>query len=198
MANTTLPVLDATATSRNLSAGEDAGNGSALVPKHAVVDSLGAAVFEIAALLAAARAMPVAPVIGAVPMLSNGTTLDPQIGNMDVAVLPSTVKTATWDSGDIPAYNARAATLTVDATAIVDTPSVVFTIQGKDAAGVYFDLLSSAAVVAPGQTTLDLGLGNTVTANVSANKPVPRTLRIVATHADADAITYSVGLCLHP
>lgn len=95
--------------------------------------------------------------------------------------------------------NARGLHVIIDVTAITATPSVVFTIQGKDpASGKYYTLLASAAITAAGTTVLRVYPGLTVAANLTANDVLPRTWRVVAVHGDADSITYSVGYSLIP
>lgn len=74
-----------------------------------------------------------------------------------------------------------------------DTPSVVFKIQIKDAKNsVYHDVLSSAAVTATGAVLMEVYPDYTAAANVRAGQHIGRGFRVVATHADSDAITYSV------
>lgn len=106
----------------------------------------------------------------------------------------SAARTATSQTADQTNRNWRGLVCVIDVTAIAATPSVVFTIQGKDSvSSKYFTILASAAIVGTGTTVLRVYPGLTAAANVTANDVLPRTWRIDATHADADSITYSVG-----
>lgn len=98
----------------------------------------------------------------------------------------------TWSNGDYEGI-----TVIVDVTAIVSTPSIVFSIEGLDpASGAYIPLLSSAAVVATGRTTLTVSPNCDTVANVSRRLALPAQGRVRATPGDADSATYSVGLWL--
>lgn len=112
-------------------------------------------------------------------------------------VLASAARTATPDTVELEVAGYRGLHLIIDCTAAADTPSVVFTIQGVDrvSAKVY-TILASAAITGTGTTILRVGPGLTASANVVANDVLPPVIRILATHADGDSITYSVGLAL--
>lgn len=126
--------------------------------------------------------------------LFNGTSWDRHRGNNDITVLASAARTATLQSSDITNYNAKGLHLVINVTAASATPSVVFTIQGKDAlSSAYYTILASAAITGTGTTVLRVFPGATAAANLAANDILPRTWRVDATHADADSITYSVG-----
>lgn len=117
----------------------------------------------------------------------------------DVTLLASAARTATTNSGDQTNSGARGLHLVIDATAASATPSVVFTIQGKDAvSGAYYTILASAAVTGISTTVLRVYPGLTASANAIANDVLPKTWRLLATHADADSLTYSVGASLIP
>jgi hypothetical protein len=91
---------------------------------------------------------------------------------------------------------ARAIHVTLDMT-VVGTGSVTLTIQGKDpASGKYYTLLAGAAVIANSTVTYRVGVGLTAAANLVANDALPRTIRILATHNNANPATYSVGYSL--
>lgn len=123
----------------------------------------------------------------------------------------SAARTATHNSSDY--FNAgghRGIVITIDATAETDTASVVFTLQRKDAtSGKYSTILASSAVEAVGTTVMRVYPGftdrvasddATTWANVAnvKNDVLPALWRLLATHADGDSITYSVGFCLIP
>jgi aspartyl aminopeptidase len=89
--------------------------------------------------------------------------------------------------------NARGVRLFINTTDADATPSVVFKIQIKDAKNaVYHDILSSAAVTATGAVLMEVYPTYLAAANVRAGQHIGRGFRVVATHADSDAITYSV------
>ena len=111
-----------------------------------------------------------------------------------VTLFSSAARTATVNGSDQTNRFAKGIVFTVDATAATATPSVVFTLQGKDAlSGKYYTILASAAVTGVATTTYTVFPGAPVTTNVSANMQLPRVWRLIATHADTDSITYSVG-----
>ena len=124
----------------------------------------------------------------------NGSTWDRQRNNTDITLLASAARTASNDTADQTNYNGRGVHIVIDVTAIAATPSVVFTVQGKDAlSGKYYTLLASAAIVGTGTTVLRIFPGATAAANLTANDILPRTWRVSIAHGDADSITYSVG-----
>jgi hypothetical protein len=116
-----------------------------------------------------------------------------------VALMASAARTATNNSGDQQNVAHRGIRLVIDVTAATDTPSVVFTLQGRDpVSGQYYTLLASAAITGTGTTVLLIYPGATAAANLVANLPLPKTWRLLATHADADSITYSAAAELLP
>lgn len=111
----------------------------------------------------------------------------------------SAPRTATNNGGDLNNANCSGCFVFIDVTAIAATPSVVFKVQGKDpASGKYFDVIVSAAVVAVSTVVLRIHPALTAVANLTVNDMLPKTFRIRAEHADADSITYSVGVILVP
>lgn len=116
----------------------------------------------------------------------------------EVTPLASDERTSDEASDDLTNYGARGVMLTLDVTAITDTPSITLKIQYKDpVGGNYEDLFSAAAAVtAVGVHTYVLYPGDVVAADdvVEVGKlPLPATWRVYIVHADADAITYSVS-----
>lgn len=110
------------------------------------------------------------------------------------SVFASAARTATADSSDFTNPDARGLHLIIDVTSVTLTPSVVFTISGKDPlSGKYYTLLTSAAITATGTTVLKLYPGLTAAANTVASDVLPRTWRVTATHGDTDSITFSVS-----
>lgn len=82
----------------------------------------------------------------------------------------------------------------IDCTAAAATPSVVFTIAGVDpASDKVWTILESAAITGTGTTVLRIHPSLTAAANTIAKDVLPQALKITATHADSDSITYSMG-----
>lgn len=114
-------------------------------------------------------------------------------------VFASAERTATVASSVFPNPRHRGVHLVIDATAVTDTPSVVFTIQGHSPLGDdYYTILASAAITGTGTTVLRVFPGATNSANTVANDQLPALWRVNAVHGDADAITYSVNAVLLP
>lgn len=120
-----------------------------------------------------------------------------ETGNTAVAALASAARTASVNSTDLTNINCRGAHFAVDVSSITDTPSIVVTIQGKDElSGIYYDLLSSNAITAVGTTILKIYPGINSIPNGATPDILPRTYRASVANADADSITYSVGVSL--
>lgn len=131
------------------------------------------------------------------PHAFNGTTWDRQRNNQDVTVFSSAARTATPTPFDGVNYDGKSLHLVIDCTAVTSSPSVVFTLQGKDAiSGKFYTILASAAIVGTGTTVLRVGPGLTTAANLVANDVLPRSYRVIATHGNSDSITYSVGMSI--
>lgn len=130
-----------------------------------------------------------------VTIVDNGTNV--AVSNEDGTAFASAARTATPTPFDGVNYGHRGLHLVIDVTAASDTPSVVFTIQGKDElSDKYYTILASAAITGTGTTVLRVYPNLTASANVTVNDVLPRNWRVIATHADADSITYSVGYSL--
>lgn len=139
---------------------------------------------------------------GSVPALNmplefNGATWDRRRCNQDGTAFASAARTGTPGAFDGVNHNAKGLHLVIDVTALASTPSVVFKVQGKDSlSGKFYDILTSAAVTAIGTVVLKVYPGLTGTANLIANDILPRNFRVIATHANGNSITYSVGYSL--
>lgn len=111
-----------------------------------------------------------------------------------VTVFSSSARTATENSSVFTNEGYRGLHVVIDCTASSATPSVVFTIQGYSSLGDdYYTLLASAAITGTGTTVLKVYPGLTAAANTVASDVLPPQWRVIATHADADSITYSVA-----
>jgi hypothetical protein len=108
-------------------------------------------------------------------------------------LLASAARTATVNTADQRNRQHLGVRVHIDVTAASATPSVVFTIQGKDTiTGDYYTLLASAAVTATGDTFLLIYPTVTAVANAAANNVLPASWRVNCVHGDADSITYTV------
>lgn len=109
-------------------------------------------------------------------------------------IYSSAARTATPDAPVLINKFNRGVHVIIDVTAITDTPSVVFSIQGKDGVSEnWYTLLTSVAIVGTGTTLLRVEPAVTDEANLVEGAQIPRVWRVQAVHADADSITYSVG-----
>lgn len=126
------------------------------------------------------------------PQRYNGASHDYERGNLSGVLLASAARTTTVSSADQTNYNGHGVRVRIVVSASADTPSVVFSVQGKDAGSNYHPLLDSPAVTGAGTTVLLVAPWTTASANARAVDFLPRTWRVTATHADADSITYAV------
>lgn len=75
------------------------------------------------------------------------------------------------------------------------TGSITLTIQGKDpTSGVYYTVLSGAAVTTNSFNKYQVFPGAATTANVSVNDLMPFKWRVVVTSNNSNPMTYSVGV----
>ncbi len=113
--------------------------------------------------------------------------------NIEWQILASAARTATNSTADQNNDQWRGMHLFINVSAIVSSPSVVFTISGKDPiSATYYDILVSPAIVATGTTILKIYPGIGVLSNGAASDILPRTWRVTATHANSNSITYSI------
>jgi len=122
--------------------------------------------------------------------------LDAIADNTQGALLASAARTATQTTADQTNYNGRGIHVILDVTSITDTPSIVLKIEGKSASGVYYTLLESVAVIGTGTHVYKVMPWATPVVNEAAADLLPRTWRVVVTHADTDSITYSVDYAI--
>lgn len=114
----------------------------------------------------------------------------------EAILLPSAARTADPTVPDLQNVNGETLHVTLDVT-VPGTGSITLTIQGKDpASGKYYTVLAGAAVTTQVTNIYKVGRGLTAAANSVASDVVPKTFRIIVTHNNANAITYSVGYSL--
>lgn len=114
--------------------------------------------------------------------------------NVGVDVAPSAARQAANDGFvDISNPDGQAVQVDVDVTVNAGgLGSVTVTLYAKDPlTGGRYPLLASAALAAVAKTTIQIGPGLPVTANVSANAVAPKDLSIGFVHGAGGPITYS-------
>lgn len=118
-------------------------------------------------------------------------------------VLPTLSRTATVTSDDIGMTGVSNVAVVIDTSVVPGSaPSTTFSIlgviypDGPNGAAVTWVLLTSVAVAAVNAKSAPLVLtvnqNMTPVANVTAQALVPDRIRVVATHGNANAVTYSV------
>lgn len=108
-------------------------------------------------------------------------------------VLASESRDTTQTLGDQSSNGAGAAHLIINVTN-AGTGSITPKLQGKDANGVYYDILVGAAITSNGINVIKVGRGMTPSPNAVATDQLPRTFRVVITANNANPMTYTVGL----
>jgi hypothetical protein len=116
------------------------------------------------------------------------------LNNFNAIALASEARTATT-TVDLHNSSGKGCHVIIDMTAVTATGSVTPTIQGLDkASGKYYTLLVGAAITGTGTTVLRVYPDLTAAANLIADDIVPGEFRISLAHANAVAMTYSVGV----
>jgi len=112
-----------------------------------------------------------------------------------LTVFASVARVATPDPVDVDMIGAHGMVVIIDVSAAVDTPSVVFNVDGFDSlSDKTWTLLDSAAITGTGTTVLKVGPGLTVAGNAVADDLIPPAVRIAPVHGDSDSITYTVSV----
>lgn len=119
--------------------------------------------------------------------------------NRELPAITLTAAAAAGNSDDMPNVDGRGVRVFAKVTTVggTDTPSVTFTIEGKDpVSGSYYTLLAGAAIVAAGVATYTVYPGLTPANNVTASNVVPAVFRVKwAIAGTTPAITATVGVC---
>lgn len=109
-------------------------------------------------------------------------------------VYASAARTATPAAVTLFTNRVRAIRIVFDVTAVTSTPSTVITVDSVDSlSGKAVNLLTSAAIATAVTTVLNIGPGVTAAANVAANSFLGDSIRITATHGNANSMTYSIS-----
>ena len=108
----------------------------------------------------------------------------------------STQRTSTATSADLYARKTDVGIIvTTNITAITGTQTITPIIEGKDARGNYYTLLSGTAGSATGVITMYVRPGITAAANAAAALPLPPVFRVRALHSgSAITATYSISV----
>jgi hypothetical protein len=107
-------------------------------------------------------------------------------------IFPSEARTATSTKTFLS--KSQSGLFFINVSAVSATPSVTFTIQGLcPISSTAYTILASAAITGTGLTVLRVSPHLTAAANTIAKDILPQSLKVVATHGDADSITYSVA-----
>lgn len=151
-----------------------------------------------AAALTDALANPTTPLVGAVMMDFNGSSVERYRHNESRAIYASAARTAAPASTDQVTYGGIGLMVTLVVSAVsAGTGGLTVIIEGKDNAGNYYPLLTGPLVTAVNTSTpllLLLDPRITAVANSIAQRPLPRTWRIRVTHGDATSYTYAVSV----
>lgn len=111
--------------------------------------------------------------------------------NQALVIQPSAARSTDWQV-DLNNPDCHALHVVIDITA-AGTGAVTFHIEGIDANGKAYTLLTSASLIAGATVILKVGPGLTAAANLVANDYVPKKVRIRADHTNANPMTYAVG-----
>lgn len=107
-------------------------------------------------------------------------------------LLASAARTATTATADQLKTSEGIVAAILNVTAVPGVDTLTLTIQGKDALGNYYTIVSSTASAATGTVMLQAGPGIAVSANVSIANMIPDIYRILVTHSAGTSFTYSV------
>ncbi len=116
---------------------------------------------------------------------------------------PSTPTTVTHTvEKDIQQSGADDLIVVINFTKVGNAPSVTFKIQGvvydDQGNAITWDILTSLAIAATAVVALKVGDSLVAVNNTVANDIVPDKIRVVCTHGNTDACTYSLSLVLAP
>jgi hypothetical protein len=115
-----------------------------------------------------------------------------QAPNQQVTIFPAAVQTATTvNSNDQQNASWKGLHLVVNVSAFTSGTYTV-NLQGKDAFGNYYTILSSTALAATGVVVLKVYPGETVAANLSASDFLPAVWRVQLVGATTPNMTISV------
>ena len=104
-----------------------------------------------------------------------------------------TFPTAGGSQGFAPPKGINAVRVYIEITAVTSTPSTTFAIQAYDKLNAqWHDLIVSSAQAAIGRLYLEVGPDCAAVANQSAGKYIGGKIRVRATHANTNSMTYNI------
>lgn len=107
-------------------------------------------------------------------------------------IAPVAVRTVTFTSADIVKTTEFGSHFILNVTVAPGVETLTMKVQGKDALGNYYDLLTGTASAATGIVVLKVSPSTAPLANASANDMLPDVYRVVVTHSAGGSWTYSV------
>ena len=114
--------------------------------------------------------------------------------NRGVTLLASAARTTATTSSDQVNLGWKGVHVYINVSAIVASPGLTITIQGKDElTGAYYTLLTGTQIVTATSQVLKVYPGITAAANASASDVLPKYWRVSVAVADADEATYSIS-----
>jgi len=114
-----------------------------------------------------------------------------------IELVANAARTATHTTDEFTPQGATGIRLTIVTTSPVSTPSVVFKVQEYDpGSATWIDITGAATAAVTTATTTHLTIDPRLTAaaNVVVQRGLSERMRVVATHADADSITYGISV----
>lgn len=134
-----------------------------------------------------------ARILNALPATSDyGVVTRDAAQHTGISVLSSAARTTTQIQADQVNGKYKGMHLIIDVTS-AGTGSITPKIQGKDANGIYYDILVGSAITSSGTTALKIYPGLTALASNVVNDVLPSTWRCVVTANNANSMTYSVA-----
>lgn len=123
---------------------------------------------------------------------------EPDFLNSSLVALESAARTATPSVATYRNPGFKGVHVIVDVTALSATPSVVVKVEGQDpATEEFYEILSGTAitdVTGTGTYVFKVYPGIEPSPGAAASDGIPKFWRVRPVHADADSITYSVGV----
>lgn len=135
-------------------------------------------------------------VANAAASTATASAFEQMFNNLNVSILASAARTTTQTSADQTNFNHCGIHIWLNVTS-AGTGSVTLALNGKDSvSGVYYPILTGAAVTTNSFTRYTIFPASTAAANSVVNDFLPRLFQIVVTANNANSVTYSVGYSL--
>lgn len=119
--------------------------------------------------------------------------------NTGKEILASAARTSTTVSGDISNPHARGGHIIVDVSDIVDDPTMIMFVQGKDpVSGNYYSILQTIIINVVDTYLFKVYPGITDVPGYATPDILPDVFRVLMLHLGSDSTTYSVSVLLNP